>query len=245
MLRLLVRIALLVTAPLTATPILIDGYGNAGSGYGHVDLFGQGVSISAALASGHEFGQASCRAGDFCNLTFEGNGAADNPVGDITEIGGTYLGQSITPETYAHFEVSFHGSLPVQGLPYPSNYEYLSVPVSVAWTGLIRIWPGGPGTAGIELAFSASGPAQVSLEAYPNQLVCPTPPGGWTEQPPQSCFATNFLVRGLGGPLTGTLEQVPEPSTWTALGAGLIALIGAAARRRRLTHSTVTLRVSG
>ncbi|HVX66523.1 MAG TPA: PEP-CTERM sorting domain-containing protein [Bryobacteraceae bacterium] len=116
------------------------------------------------------------------------------------------------------------------------------MPGSADWTGLIRIWPGGYGTAGIEFKFAGTGPAQAFLEFQPNvysEDLCPAPPGGWTEPPPESCFYTNFLVRGVEGTFTGTLEEVPEPSTWTALGAGLMAVIGAAARRRKRGHRKI------
>jgi hypothetical protein len=233
MLRVLAGIALLATAPLAAAPILIDGSGYAtGSNWGHAYVSGEGVYFSLPLeGTGVVYGDGRCRAGALCNITFEGSGDVAYP----DEIIGTYLGQTITRDIFEEAGVSFRGSVAVHGFPYPSDYQSLNVPVSADWTGLIRIWPGGSESASIELKFAGAGPARVSLEAYPNDLVCPAPPGGWTEQPPQSCFATYFLVRGLDGTFTGTLEEVPEPATWTALGAaGLMAVIGATARRRKM-----------
>jgi hypothetical protein len=229
----LVGIAFLAAAPLAAAPILIDGTGYVtGGGWGHLYLSGEGVYFSAALASGVQFGEGSCRAGALCNIAFEGGGGADN-VFDLTEVVGTYLGQTITTDTSVQVAVSFRGSVAVHGFPSPSESQSLNVPVSADWTGLIRIWPGGPESAGIELNFAGAGPAQAFLEATRPENVCPEPPGGWTAQPPQSCFATYFLVRSLDGTFTGTLEEVPEPATWTTFGAaGLMAVMARRGRRR-------------
>ncbi len=237
MLRVLAAVVLLATAPLTAAPILIDGSGYAtGSGWGHAYLSGEGLYFSLALgtSSSGSYGYGTCRAGALCNIAFEGSGDASGPYGDTTEIMGTYLGRTITTDTFARARVLFHGSVMVHGFPYPSDNQYLNVPASADWSGLIQIWPDGPESAGVELNFTGYGPVQVSLDAYPNQLECADPPGGWTEQPPESCFATHFHVRGVDGTFKGTLGEVPEPSTRSEFGAaGLMALIVAVARNRK------------
>ncbi len=239
MLRVLVGTALLASGPLAAAPILIDGSGWMRTLWGHVYLSGEGVYFSLAL-DGTARGNGKCRAGELCNITFQGGGSAYSPGSDETEIIGTYLGRPVPGDTFAETSVSFDGSVAVHWIPDPSDSNYfLTMPASVEWRGQIWIDTGGSGT---RLNFTGSGPVQVGMEVHRDWgLVCPAPPGGWTGEPPPECFATTFRVLGLYGTFRGTLEEVPEPSTLSELGVtGLMALIVAVARNRKCLRADAT-----
>ncbi len=210
MLRNLVGIAWLIAGPLAATPIQVDGTGFSGnSGWGHVDLVGDGVHLGLALGGGVQLAAVFCLAGAPCGLPLDGGGQALDPSDD-TEIGGTYLGHTIAPDTPAMASVSFHGFAKFN----EQNPDVLS---HIDWSGWVRF-------SGIQLNFTGVGEDRPGFEIHSaNDPACPDRP----------CPGRFFIFTSVQGPFTAQLEEVPEPSTWALAGSGLIAAMAVTVRRRR------------